>query len=79
MKFQKAINIWAGDIIDQLHSGAMRLQPGQWIKCGADAKPSRYCGATPRTIIAAHPQGKAGVQISRFKSHREYALSIGAK
>lgn len=58
MKFLPAINVWADGIMTALQSGQLKLQPGQWIKCGHNAQPSRFCGVTPTgTVVATHPTG----------------------
>jgi len=67
MKFQKTIDLWADGVIDALENGNLRLQKGQWIRCGQSAK-SRFVQVKPRskTIHAVHPKGEAGVSIKRF-------------
>jgi hypothetical protein len=61
MRFQKAINLWAGNNIERLISGQLILQAGQWVYCG-NTKASRFCGVTPSgVIVAAHPEGKEQV------------------
>jgi len=78
MRFQSTIDLWADGVIDALHSGALRLQPGQWVRCG-NARASRFAGVTPRSIVATHPRGEEGVCLQTFKAHRAYALSIGSR
>ena len=67
MKFQKTIDLWADGVIDALENGNLRLQKGQWIRCGQSAK-SRFVQVKTRsrTIHAVHPKGEAGVSIKRF-------------
>jgi hypothetical protein len=40
---------------EALYSGALKLQRGQWVRCGQE-KPSRFVRATPSSIRAVHPQ-----------------------
>lgn len=67
MKFQKTIDLWADGVVDALEKGNLRLQKGQWIRCGQAAK-SRFVQVKPvsRTIHAVHPKGEAGVSTKRF-------------
>lgn len=55
MKYLPTIDLWSNGIIDALHSGALRLQRGQWVRCGQE-RPSRFVRATPASIWAIHPQ-----------------------
>lgn len=74
MRFQKAIDLWAGSNIERLISGQLILQPGQWVYCG-NSKASRFCGVTPSgVIVAAHPQGSDQVVDDvRFQECLTYA------
>ena len=79
MKFRKAINVYVGDTLERLISGALVLQPGQWIRCGAGPC-SRWCGVTTTgTLVAAHPAGKAGVTNERFQANLNYWRGRRAK
>ena len=40
---------------EALYSGALKLQRGQWVRCGQE-KPSRFVRATESSIWAIHPQ-----------------------
>lgn len=52
-KYIKAIDIW--EYADAVMSGQIKLQPGQWIKLGADNnKLSRFHYAKPGYIRAFH-------------------------
>lgn len=85
MKFLPAINVWAEGVLTALQNGQLRLQPGQWIKCGENAQPSRFCGVTPTgTVVATHPEGGRlvngrivgnKVDPARFRDHLAYAKS----
>ena len=71
MKFLPTINVYAPGIIDAIQAGQLTLQTGQWIKCGATSKSSRWCGITATgTLVATHPEGKTlTVDNERFKRH----------
>ena len=55
MKYLPTIDLWSSGIIDALHTGALKLQRGQWVRCGQE-RPSRFVRATPASIWAIHPQ-----------------------
>jgi len=55
MKYLPTIDLWSSGIIDALHSGALRLQRGQWVRSGQE-RPSRFVRATPASIWAIHPR-----------------------
>ena len=55
MKYLPTINLWSDGMIDALLSGQLRLQRGQWVRCGS-TKPSRFFGVTTTgSIWCAHP------------------------
>jgi|TARA_Y100000296_G_scaffold72494_1_gene88943 hypothetical protein len=74
MKFQPTINVYAGDIITRLIDGTLKLQCGQWIKCGTHGGSSRWCGVTNTgSLVAAHPDGLNGpVTNERFGQLMDY-------
>jgi len=73
MKYLPAMNIWAGDQLERLISGDLVLQIGQWIRCGENARCSRWCGVTSTgTLVAAHPRGKRGVSMDNFRNNLDY-------
>jgi hypothetical protein len=61
MRYVAKINIHAPGILDLLHSGALKLQPGQWVECGTGSRlhghyPSRFSHVTEggRVIVCYH-------------------------
>ena len=55
MKYLPTIQLWDNGTTTALSSGQLRLQTGQWVQCGPNAKPSRFVGVTASGIIwAAH-------------------------
>lgn len=55
MKYLPTLDLWAPGMTEALYSGALRLQRGQWVRCGQE-RPSRFVRATPASIWAIHPQ-----------------------
>ena len=61
MKYLPTIDMWANDGVMQtaLRQGQLKLQPGQWIRCGQES-PSRFVRVTKAgSIWAVHP-GEGG-------------------
>ena len=55
MKYLPTIQLWDNGMTTALSRGQLRLQTGQWVRCGPNAKPSRFVGVTASGIIwAAH-------------------------
>lgn len=52
MKYQKAMDIYA--ISDDVRSGKVKLQRGQWVRLGPDGILSRFYKATEYHITAFH-------------------------
>jgi len=59
MKYLPTLNLWDPAVGTAVATGRLRLQPGQWVRCG-DQKPSRIvrdAGPAGRlSIWAVHPQ-----------------------
>ena len=67
MKYLPTINLWDPAIAAALLNNQLKLQPGQWVKCGGD-KPSRFVRISKgRSIQAVHPYGEYGISNERFK------------
>ena len=45
MKYLPTVNLWDATIIAALHRGQLKLQSGQWVRCGSD-KLSRFAYAS---------------------------------
>ena len=56
MRYLPIVDVWDKAIGEAFRLGQLKLQKGQWIKCGANAKPSRFIklGASG-SIWAVHP------------------------
>lgn len=66
MKYSKVVNLWAGNVQDEILTGKMKYQTGQWMRCGDNAKPCRYVGTNGRTINVVHWQGSAEATTDLF-------------
>ena len=75
MKFLKTVNLWDCKTQEDVLSGKLKLNSGQWVQCGAGKK-SRFCGVTKgAVIVATHAENKNGklvVDQERFNSHMMY-------
>lgn len=66
MKYLKTIDLWNPETEAAVLSGALKLQAGQWVKCGGD-KLSRYVKNTGRSLWVAHWQGTPAASQARFR------------
>ena len=67
MKYIPTIDLWDPAIAAALHYDQLKLQTGQWVKCGS-SKPSRFVRVTKgRSLQAVHPRGADKVNNERFK------------
>jgi hypothetical protein len=67
MKYLPTLDLWNNAIQTAILSGQIKLQCGQWVKCGSE-KPSRFVRSTGRSLWVAHPQGNAKATQDRFMS-----------
>ena len=42
MRYIKTLNIWAEGVEEAITTGAIKLQRGQWLRCGTNKKPCRF-------------------------------------
>lgn len=70
MKFQKSVNVWADGVTTAISSGTLKLQRGQWVRCGENAThPARFVGVTAGgSIWIAHWQGNSADTVKRFNA-----------
>ena len=58
MRYTKTLNVWAEGVQEAIASGAIKLQRGQWLRCGVDNKPCRFVAVTAGgTLHVVHWQG----------------------
>ena len=67
MKFKATINVWMEGVQADIMSGKLKLQPGQWLRCGTTGKRCRYVGHTEFSINAVHWQGNSRATNDLFK------------
>ena len=72
MKYLPTIDLWNPAFESAIRHGQLKIQVGQWLKCGNEKK-SRFVGKSPHsgTIWAAHWQGNGSDTLKRFKSLHE--------
>lgn len=78
MKFLPTIDIWSPGIQEAISRGALRLQPSQWVRCGADnPHAALYAGVTDYgSLYVAHWQGSREATLARYHSLR---AALGVK
>ena len=67
MQYLKTIDLWGKGVQRAIQSGQIKLQVGQWVKCG-DGEKSRYLGHTKHTFDCVHWQGSAKRTNELFKA-----------
>lgn len=67
MKYLPTIDLWATGIQEAIHQGQLKLQTGQWVRCG-QKNPSRWVGKVGNSLWVAHPQGTPKDSYTRFMS-----------
>jgi len=68
MRYLPILNVWDNAIGEAIRLGQLKLQKGQWIKCGENAKPSRFIlRKKGGSIWAIHPNGRGKVTQKQFK------------
>lgn len=53
-KYVKTIDLWEGSNEQMLRDGQLRLQSGQWVKCGPHGAKSRFVKANKFNITVIH-------------------------
>jgi len=68
MRFRRTVDLWQPGTLEALRSGRLRLQTGQWVRCGQQ-RPSRFVAVKRSGVIwAVHPEGSRGVTNDRFRA-----------
>ena len=60
MRYLPTINLWDPGVQTALLEGRLKLQCGQWVRCGQRRASRFVCLRPNRVIWAAHPEGKRG-------------------
>ena len=63
MRFLPVIDLWNPGIHEAVFNGQLKLQCGQWVRCGSNQL-SRFVRFTGGSIWAAHPEGERGTSRS---------------
>jgi len=66
MRYVKTLNIWNSVVLNNILSGAIKLQRGQWLRCGSKGKRCRYVGHSILTIDVVHWQGDGSTTYKKF-------------
>jgi hypothetical protein len=68
MRYTTAIDLWDYHVAEAVYSGKLKLQPGQWVRCGSDNL-SRFVRLTSGgSIHAAHWNGSGKARNERFQT-----------
>ena len=67
MKYTKTIDLWTPSTQEDILNGSLKLQAGQWVRCGSD-RLSRFVRISGNSLWVAHPQGTAKATRERFQS-----------
>ena len=58
MKFLPTVNVWDAAVSAALRAGQLKLQCGQWVRCGIDGAPARWVGQRKGgSMWVAHSEG----------------------
>lgn len=61
------IDLWATGVQDDIASGKLKLQPGQWCRCGNSPMRCRYVGHRGGIMNVVHWQGSPAKTNLHFK------------
>jgi len=58
MRYMTTLNVWDHSIKTAIETGQIKLQRGQWLRCGTEGKRCRYVGLlNDNSIWVTHWQG----------------------
>ena len=60
MKYLPLIDLHSPGVEAAIRLGRLRLQVGQWVRCGKEGNPSRFVGVVPGSLWVAHCDGGLG-------------------
>ena len=82
MKYSKVLDLWQEGVQEDIESGQVKLQRGQWLRCGPAGKPCRFVGLScSKSIWVTHWQGSGKATLEKFMSavklqqHRDHSTS----
>ena len=67
MKYLPTLNIWKPSIHNAIRNGQIKLQRGQWLRCGSSGKRCRFVGfLNDRSLWVTHWQGSSTATNNHF-------------
>ena len=67
MKYITTLDVWDNSIKKAIETGQIKLQRGQWLRCGTKGKRCRYVGLTSgKSIWVTHWQGSPEKTNAKF-------------
>ena len=77
MKYTKVIDLWENDNADKLRTGEIRLQSGQWVKCGPGPL-SVYHSVRGASIYCFHGETPTAAfnKYKQFVEHEKHIASL---
>ena len=67
MKYITTLDVWDNSIKKAIETGQIKLQRGQWLRCGSEGKRCRYVGLTSgKSIWVTHWQGSPEKTNAKF-------------
>jgi len=67
MKYITTLNLWDSSIQEAIKCDQIKLQIGQWLRCGTEGKRCRYVSHTKNSINVVHWQGSSQSTNNLFK------------
>ena len=80
MRYLPTLNIWKPSIQNAIKSGQVKLQRGQWLRCGSSGKRCRFVGfLNDRSLWVTHWQGTPEKTNDKFLSAVECYTARAAR
>lgn len=77
MRYLPTIDLWNPALAAAVRTGQLKLQPGQWVRCGSP-KPSRFVKASRTSVWAVHPEGPGFKDKDRKVSNARFKALLAA-
>lgn len=76
MKYTKAVDLWNISNLEAVVSGKLKLQRGQWVRCG-NSRPSRFVTVmNSGSVWAVHPMTSSGRDSAQNKKFMQIVNSF---
>lgn len=80
MRYLPTLNIWKPSIQNAIKSGQIKLQRGQWLRCGTSGKRCRFVGfLNDHSLWVTHWQGTPEKTNTKFLSAVECYTARAAR